>query len=54
MMAMSYETPLTLFDKEIYLIELKEGGKDIDVTESNKKEYIKDIARNFMTDNIKE
>jgi E3 ubiquitin-protein ligase HUWE1 len=54
MMAMSYETPLTLFDKETYMIELKEGGKDIDVTELNKKEYIKDIARNFMTDNIQE
>ena len=54
MIQMYYEHPITLFGSEMFVIELQQGGKDIEVNESNKKDYIKDIARNLMTDNIKD
>ncbi len=36
----------------IYTVQLEEGGSDKLVTEENKKEYSKAVARMFMTDSI--
>lgn len=33
MIGLCYESPITIFDHEVYNIELKAGGKEIDVTE---------------------
>lgn len=38
----------------IKTIELIENGSEIEVTEENKKEYVKAVAHYIMTDSIKE